>query len=342
MGKQRKTNKHMPPRVYYKNGRWRYNVAPKDRNEFGKAWITLGTSEKEALATYAKIMSDKPEPNTAGELFARYMKDVVPLKAPATQKDNEKQMKNIRSVFAKMALHAIKPTHIAQYRDIRGAKSVVQTNRELALLSHAFNKAMEWGMINANPCQGIKRLKEKARDRLPEPWEVQVLIEHSNDLIRAYIPLKIVTGVRQGDLLKIMLSDITSNGIYIKQGKTGKKQTIPLTDEVREIIRDIKIINSEKNISSMYLFCGRKGEQVTSTSFRQQWRKSMLRAIASGQLKERFTEHDLRALHATLADEQDIDAQKNLAHDDAKTTRIYLRSKKSIVIEPVAWGSKSN
>lgn len=45
-------------------------------------------------------------------------------------------------------------------------------------------------------------------------------------------------------------------------------------------------------------------------------------------LVERFTEHGIRAKHATDADEQGFDATTNLQHSDRRTTQSYLRAKK--------------
>lgn len=53
----------------------------------------------------------------------------------------------------------------------------------------------------------------------------------------------------------------------------------------------------------------------------------MRKAIHEGSV-ELFTERDLRAKHATDADEQGFDATINLQHSDRRTTETYLRAKK--------------
>jgi hypothetical protein len=41
----------------------------------------------------------------------------------------------------------------------------VRDNREKALLSHCFTKAMVQGRVDANPCRGVQRNRERSRER---------------------------------------------------------------------------------------------------------------------------------------------------------------------------------
>lgn len=49
-----------------------------------------------------------------------------------------------------------------------------------------------------------------------------MLMMHS-DQFRCIIDLAYLTAMRKGDLLRLNLSDIRENGLYVKQGKTGKR-----------------------------------------------------------------------------------------------------------------------
>lgn len=74
-----------------------------------------------------------------------------------------KELKQLRKAFEKAPIDSITPQVVAQYRDARTAK--VRANREIALLSHMFTIAREWGLTNnANPCFGVRRNKETPRD----------------------------------------------------------------------------------------------------------------------------------------------------------------------------------
>lgn len=61
----------------------------------------------------------------------------------------------------------------------------------------------------------------------------------------------------------------------------------------------------------------------------------MKRALAEGIIKERFTEHDIRAKSGADADASGLDAQALLGHEDAGTTRRYIRHKQAYKVAPL-------
>lgn len=101
---------------------------------------------------------------TIGNLLDRYALEVISTKKPKTQDNDLYFIKKIRAVFCDMPLLAIKPRHLYQYHDKRDAK--VSAKREVSLLSHAYQKAVEWGYIDKHPFKGEVILGgEKPRDR---------------------------------------------------------------------------------------------------------------------------------------------------------------------------------
>ncbi|KAF5292576.1 hypothetical protein FQR65_LT20254 [Abscondita terminalis] len=77
---------------------------------------------------------------------------------------------------------------IAQYRDSRTAKT--RANREIALLSHVFNIAREWGLTTKdNPCVGDIRPKAASGDQRPGDASVE-LLGHSKENHRARLPTR--------------------------------------------------------------------------------------------------------------------------------------------------------
>ena len=53
--------------------------------------------------------------------------------------------------------------------------AAVRGNREKAMLSHCITKAMVQGWVDANPCRGVHRNRERPRERMIEdaeaPWD---------------------------------------------------------------------------------------------------------------------------------------------------------------------------
>ena len=127
--------------------------------------IPLGKDINQARMKWAELESkEKPlDLLVMRGIFDRYARDIIPKKAPRTQKDNAAELRQLRAVFDDAPIDAISPSMVAQYRDARSAKT--RANRELALLSHVFNIAREWGLTRQeNPCLGVRKNKEKPRD----------------------------------------------------------------------------------------------------------------------------------------------------------------------------------
>ncbi|KXS55164.1 MAG: Phage integrase family protein [Marinobacter sp. T13-3] len=335
--KPKTLNRDMPTYVHWKNGAWRFKT-PKHLMAFvpgRKTWIKLGTEKKEALKRYAELMGNLSEESGMSKLFNRYEAEVIPGKAPRTQKDNLKELKQLRAVFHKMHPAEVTTMHCQQYLDIRGKSSKTQANHEIALLSHIFRKAMQWGVVDRNPVKGVEKHKIKARDRYVEDWELDEFLKEATPFIKAWVDVKLMTGLRQGDLLALPLNALREDGIAIKSRKTGRKGFIPWSPALRKAINELKACNPKQG---MTLVCDRSGKPLSESAFQNRWRAVMNDALEKAELSERFTEHDLRAKHATDVDEAGGDATANLLHDDKRTTEAYLRSKKAIKIVP--WDRK--
>ncbi|WP_034049482.1 tyrosine-type recombinase/integrase, partial [Pseudomonas aeruginosa] len=191
--------------------------------------IPLGTDLDEAREKWAKLerKAVPPTTRTVGDLLRRYERDVVPGKGKGTQEQNRKAIRQLAKAFESAPLEALTPHVIAQYRDARSAP--VRANREIALLSHAFNMAREWGLTDReNPCRGVKRNKETPRDVYitDEIWNA-VYEEAASDL-RLTMDLAYLTGQRPADVRKMRWADVDGEYLFVGQGKTAMKLRIRL------------------------------------------------------------------------------------------------------------------
>ncbi|WP_213152684.1 phage integrase [Pseudomonas aeruginosa] len=228
-------NRGLPPRMIkrtrtMKSGKVWVGYYYDGRDAEGKRKeIPLGTDLDEAREKWAKL-ERKVVPvatRTVGDLLRRYERDVVPGKGLKTQKDNLKVIVQLMRSFESAPIEALTPQIIAQYRDARSAP--VRANREIALLSHAFNMAREWGITDReNPCRGVKRNKEAPRDVYitDEVW-LAVYNEAPADL-RIAMDLAYLTGQRPADVRKMRWSDVDGDYLLVGQGKTSMKLRIRL------------------------------------------------------------------------------------------------------------------
>ena len=269
------------------------------------------------------------------KLFNRYAAEVNPSKAPRTQKDNTKELKKLRSVFGEMHPSELSTMHCQQYLDERGDSSKTQANHEIALLSRIFRKAMQWGVVDRNPVKGVEKHKAIARHRYVEDWELDEFLSVSTPFFLAWVNVKMMTGLRQGDMLAMLLSSLRDDGIRFKSRKTGRKGFISWAPELKMAVTALKACNQKQGLT---IVCDRSGKAMSDSAFQNRWRAVMTRALEKTELTERFTEHDLRAKHATDVDAAGGNATANLLHDDKRTTEDYLRAKKSVTIK--AWNRK--
>src|SRR4051812_29998820 len=127
MGRTRTVQKGMPPRMNKKAGTYWHVSSGTPRK-----WTRLDRDFAIAIRLYAEIEGRSyPENNTTFRaIAARYKREIFPTKAPQTQHDNEKELKNLEAVFGDVPIDAIKPHHVRRYLDIRGQTAKVRANRE--------------------------------------------------------------------------------------------------------------------------------------------------------------------------------------------------------------------
>ncbi len=335
-----KENKGLPARWRTIHGAYYYRVPEGLESSWdGKKQFRLGKSLPEAYKVWAERLGTLDDAKTIGELLERYSLEVVPKKEVTTQAHNAVAIKRLRAVMGALALTALKPRHIYQYVDKRSAKTAAR--REIEVLSHAYTKAVEWGYLDRHPFKGEVRLDgEKPRTRYVEDWEIIECLSLESRrksgsvlAIQAYMRLKLLTGLRRGDLLRLTMSDLQEDGIHVTPGKTetstGKRLIYEWSTELREAVAMAK---STRPVSiAPWLFCNRSGEcyfnedSGRAGGWDTMWRNFMGRVLEETKVKEHFTEHDLRAKCASDAETLEH-AQALLAHADGKVTeRIYRR-----------------
>src|SRR5690606_11457999 len=88
-----------------------------------------------------------------------------------------------------------------------------QANRALERLRALYNKALEWGWEGDNPTIGIKKFKEKSRERFVQPNELPLLFHaleiEENKTARDYILISLMTGARKSNVLAMRWEQIS-------------------------------------------------------------------------------------------------------------------------------------
>jgi integrase len=290
----------------------------------------------EAYKTWADRLQLHKHANTIGDLLERYQQQVVPTKAPKTQKANNESIKRLRKVFAHMPIYALKPVHVYQYLDLR-REHRTSVNRDVEVLSHAYTKAIEWGLVENHPIKGkVISHGERPRERYVEDRELIEALKVANKVVRAYVGVKVLTGLRRADILSLRIVDLKEDGIHVQPRKTakttGKRLVISWTEALHQAVEEAKTIRPQD--IAPWLFCTRKGEPYikadgSANAFDSLWQRFMGKALKDTELRERFQERDLRA--KTASDMPLELAAALLGHADPRITKRVYRRRPDVV-----------
>lgn len=276
MGRTRKTDRDMPARVY-RHGQWWRFVPPQGIP------VKLGRTKAEALRAYADLMG-LAGTLTIADLFDRYLREVVPGKAPRTQKDNAVEMVKLRSVFGHMSPAGLRRSHVRQYLDIRAQQgAAVRGNREKALLSHVYSWAMERDLIEVvvNPCKGVHRNPEKAVETYVTDEQYQAAYARATERMQIFMELAYLLAARKSEVLDLMRFDLSEDGVRVRRGKGSKTNIVRWSQRLEDAVNRALALPGR----SEYLLHDRHGVKIKASSLDTAWQR----------LRAGFRLHDLKA-----------------------------------------------
>lgn len=321
---RKKENRALPARWRIKKGRYYYRPHPNARQFWdNKVEFPLGASLAEAHATFSLRVGYEREVHTMDQLCDRYLIEVVPTKAAQTQRSNQYSLGRIRKAFAGNAVRDIQPRHIYQYRDHTGTvESKKKANLDLEVLSHMFTKSIEWGLRDNHPMTNKKVVKFTLEHRkvLPQPEEIAQFAQLLPRQLQLYVALKVWTGRRKGELLRLQRQHLTDSGMLFVDNKRGDQLLVPWETETRLIVTELLSLPGR----SLYVFHARDGrpyinDEGSSSGFDSIWQRYSRRWRESGGTP--FTEHDLRKVRASQLSANQ--AQTLLNHATGQTTKRY-------------------
>ncbi len=270
----------------------------------------------------------------------RYLAEVSVNKAPKSHARDKCSAAHLKGFFGGRRISRIGETDIHRYKrdrkaEILGKKpdgSPASINRELALLSHAFNVGKF-----PNPVKGVKRFEEFGRERFLDEEEEGHLFEAVGQVAPRLEPLfrvLISAGYRLGEVLGLRncpeMVDFDQGYIRIPRiiRKDRKKDVVtPLNAVLTDALKEAIAIRNVK-----------KGERIFPYSLQyvgRQWRK--VRETAD---LDNVRVHDLRHTFGSRAGRAAQDdpyaVQELMGHTDFRTTQKYIHvseSRKRAVME---------
>lgn len=302
---------------------------------YGSPW-TADAARKEALRLLGLIQSgadptqeraERRSSQSFQEFSTRYVDEYATVhKKPSTTREEQRALKNhILPALGRKRLTDIKRADIAKFH-----RSLSETpyaaNRYLALLSHMFAIASDWGLRGEepNPCLRVKRFPEEARERFLSSEELKRLGEALKSAqargesiyVVSAIRLLLFTGARLNEILRLKWEhiDLEARLLRLPESKTGKK-TIALPAPALEVLQNIP-----QQEGNPYVIGGKiAGSHLVN--LQKPWRR--IRAQAG---LEDVRLHDLRHSFASVAAAGGMSLPligSMLGHTQAQTTQRY-------------------
>lgn len=193
-----------------------------DMRPDGGTEISLGKDYAKALEEWHKLYHHLPR--TKGliqEAIDRWRKECLPLYRGTTLEGYTRQLKRVEDAFGKAAWHDITVPALRAYLDKRSAKT--QGNRELAILSILWGKAIIWGMTQLPwPAANVKGWKNEENARTFEVTDrlFDAVYEKADRVLRDCMDIATATGMRLTDARTTALP--VDGRLRFRAGKTSK------------------------------------------------------------------------------------------------------------------------
>lgn len=319
--------------VYKRDGSpfyW-YKFSSNGKNIYGS---TGATDHKVARQVYITERNKHIQRKATGELapiklrdlLAIYVRDYAKVNKSSFQRD-EIAIGHINDFMGDKLASEVSTRDLERYKSSRrespkrGGKQIsgATVNREMAILKTAYNKAIEWGLLESNPVERVKFFSEKDRGRtryLSADEKAKLLAACSPEL-RRFIILALKTGMRAGEIFGLKWSDIdpNANQIMVRKSKSGRMRFIPLHPDVVEVLESLPRHGE-------FVFSYKQGERYGHSSWiRNQFEK----ALDQAGIRD-FHIHDLRHTFASELIMKGADLKtvsELLGHSSTRMTERY-------------------
>gem|GEM_PF-73867 len=203
----------------------------------------------------------KNESMTFSELFDKFMDEYSRLRNRTAERNVVTFKRYLATVrygkpLSQMHISAIKKEHIRKLFAEITKHAPVHANRVLALIRSVFNRAIAWDIWTGdNPCKGVMRNPEQARERwldnIELPYLFRALDHETNETLRDFVYVALFTGARRGNVLPMRWEDIDFDAQVWQIGmtKNGTPQTIPLVQPLYELLKERR-----KSVDSPWVF----------------------------------------------------------------------------------------
>ena len=244
----------------------------------------------EFLRSYNEAIASRRRP-VEGKLFTlisefRTSSEFSSL-SDSTKRAYTAYLRMIEAEFGDMPIEALSDPEVrGEFKRWRDGMADAPRKADYAwtTLARVLSVAHDRGRIPVNPCQRGGKLYEA--DRAEKIWtenDIARLLAVASPSIAMAALLALWTGQRQGDLLQLPWSAYDGKFIRLRQSKTGRRVTVPVSKRLKALLDDANRISTQ-------ILTNANGRPWTSDGFRTSWGKTCTKAGLASDLHF----HDLR------------------------------------------------
>jgi integrase len=315
---------------------------PKRKTVYGKTYAAV----KEKMDTLTRQVADGTASNTSqtvGQYLERWLKEKERQVKPRTiELYGDWANRHVNPRIGKVQLAKLTPLQVqTMMGDLADKVGVSTANKCRKMLYGALKQGVRWQILSRNVCDAVDPLKEERREM--RIWETAEAVRFL-DAIRAHryyaaFYLAMATGLRRGELLGLMWSDLRGDSVYIQRTLTiiNKKPafstpktkrgtrfvTLP-PDAIDVLERHRKLQEAEAAFLSEawpntgLIFTSAVGTPVDPRDFNKRFAALQVQAEVP-----HVRLHDLRHLHVSLLVRRGVDPRTiadRIGHTDSSFT----------------------
>jgi integrase len=281
---------------------------------------------------YGDVFNEKRERNmTFGEFAAKYQTTFQHQKSFKGMK--KYILRTLKARFGERLLSDITYLDLELFRNDRISTTTVRknaegkyklrsraaVNRELAVLRHMFNKAVQWEYLSVSPFSlgmGLFFKEDNMRVRYLSTQERERLLASCSEDLHPIVVFALHTGMRKGEILSLTWSKINEGFIHVEETKSDTSRQVPINKNVQEVLDNQQKKNPD---NSPFVFCKSDGSMLKEikTSFRTALQKAKITNFCFHSLRHTFASYlAMRGVSMKVI-------QEILGHQDIRTTMRY-------------------
>jgi integrase len=205
-----------------------------------KGEIAMGENPQKAKRSIRDEM-------TFGALFTEYLEKHSKVHKRSWAYDEREVNKFLKHWFKRKISSIEKPEVERLHAKVGKDNGLYQANRLLERIRSIFSKATDWGWDGVNPATGIKKYREKSRDRFLQPEELprffEALSNEPNEAARDFFMMSLLAGARKSNTLAMRWDEISFHGETwrIALTKNDDPQIVHLSPQAMEILKERKL-----------------------------------------------------------------------------------------------------